>query len=423
MHPEQKAGRREKMIFPKKILIISLIVVIVAGGVYFFIIRDKSEAAGDESSDSAAEGRPVQEASLPVKVDVARIGDLIITLKSPGEAMTNMNIIIKAEATGMIKNLNVEESKHVRRGDLLVELDDEEPRLALERQEAERLRVLSEYLVEKRFADQGELNPTVDAEKVQKALDEYEIARTNFRAGQISREEYEKATREYEMALIELGEMKEEILAATKNLTQSEIRVKEAQLTLEKTKIRAPFSGIVFDIQVSPQEHVTAGTELFTLVNINRIHVQARVLESEIGKMEVGREADLKFSAYPGKVFKGHVKAISPVINPEDRTCKVTIEVANPEEEIKPGMHTDVEIAAEIYKDRLLVPQEAILVRMGGRKLIFVVEEGLAKWRYVDVGLENEEFVEILDGVKAGEVVCVDGHLTLAHDARVRIER
>jgi RND family efflux transporter MFP subunit len=410
------------MIFPKKILIISLIVIIAAALVYVFIIRNKSETTGDESSDSAEEGRTVQEASLPVKVDVARIGDLIITLKSPGEAMTNMKVVMKAEASGMIKSLNVEESKHVKKGDLLIELDDGEPRLNLERAEADRLRVLSEYLVEKR-ADQGELSSTVDAEKVQKARDEYETAGKLFRAGQISREEYEKASRELELSLIELGEMKDEILAATKTLTQTEIRVKETQLTLEKTKIRAPFSGIVFDIQVSPQGHITTGTELFTLVNIDRIHVQARVLESEIGKMHEGREVDLKFSAYPGKVFKGKVKAISPVINPEDRTCKVTIEVPNPEEAIKPGMHADVEIAAEIYTDRLLIPQLAVLVRTGGRKLAFVVEEGIAKWRYIDVGLENEDYIEVLDGVKEGEVVCVDGHFTLAHDAKVRIEK
>ena len=101
------------MIFPKKILIISLIVIIVAAVIFVFIIRNKSESAGDESSDSAEEGRTVQEASLPVKVDVARIEDLIITLKSPGEAVTDKNIVMKAEVSGMINRLNVEESKHV----------------------------------------------------------------------------------------------------------------------------------------------------------------------------------------------------------------------------------------------------------------------------------------------------------------------
>ena len=411
------------MIFPKKILVISLCVIIVAAVVFYFIFfKNKAETAGDESSDSAATKRKVQEASLPVKVTDAHRGDLIITLKSPGEAVTSMNIVVKAEVGGLIEKLNVEESQHVNRGELLAELDDTEYRLNLERQEAARLKVLSDYLVEKRFSDKGELSIAVDEKGVQEAKDTYEKARQQYREKKISQEEYEKASRNYEMVLIESGEMKEEVLAAAKNLTQNEIAVKEAQLTLEKTKIRAPFSGIVFDIQVSPQERVSPGTELFTLVNIDRIHVQARVLESEIGKMRIGREVDLKFSAYPGKVFKGKVKAISPVVNPDDRTCKVTIDVANPEEEIKPGMHAEVEIAAEIYEDRLLIPQDAVLVRMG-RKLAFVVEEGIAKWRYIEVGIENEDYAEVLDGVKEGETVIIEGHFTLAHDANVRIEK
>ncbi len=409
------------MVFPKKVLIIALCVIIVAVLVYFFVFRGKSEKSGEESAEASAEGRAIEEASLPVKVDVARIGDLIITLKSPGEAVTNMEIDIKAEVSGVIKNLNLEESKHVKKGELLVELDDEEYRLKYENASANRLKFLSDYLVEKRFAEQ-EASTSADIEKIQKAKDDYDNARKLYSEGRLSRSEFETASSEYELALIEAGEKKEEILAATKNLTQAEITVKEAQLDLEKTKIRAPFSGIVYDIQVSPQEHVTAGQELFTLVNIDRIQVQARVLESEISKMKVGREVDLKFSAYPEKVFKGIVKAISPVINPEDRTCKVTIDVANPEEEIKPGMHADVEIAAEIHKDRLLIPQEAVLVRMG-RKMAFVIEGELAKWRYIDVGLENEDYVEVLDGVKDGETVIVDGHFTLAHDAKVRIEK
>lgn len=411
------------MIFPKKILVISLCVIIVAAVVFYFIFfKNKSETAGDESSDSAATERKVQEASLPVKVTDAHRGDLIITLKSPGEAVTSMNIVVKAAVGGLIEKLNVEESQHVKRGELLAELDDTEYRLNLERQEAARLKVLSDYLVEKRFSDKGELSVAVDEKGVQEAKDAYEKERQQYREGKISQEEYEKASKNYEMVLIESGKMKEEVLAAAKNLTQNEIAVKEAQLTLEKTKVRAPFSGIVFDIQVSPHERVSAGTELFTLVNIDRIYVQARVLESEIGKMRVGREVDLKFSAYPGKIFKGKVKAISPVVNPDDRTCKVTIDVANPEEEIKPGMHAEVEIAAEIYEDRLLIPQDAVLVRMG-RKLAFVVEEGIAKWRYIEVGIENEDYAEVLDGVKEGETVIIEGHFTLAHDANVRIEK
>jgi RND family efflux transporter MFP subunit len=304
---------------------------------------------------------------------------------------------------------------------LLVVLDDEEYRFELEKAEASHLKTLSELLVEKRFAGPEEAQPEADQKKIQKIRDDYDRARKLYQDGKMAREEFEKAGKDFEMALIESGERKEEILAAAKGLTQAEIAVKEAQMKIEKTKIRAPFSGIACDIKVLPQERVTANQELFTLVNISEIHVRAKVLESEVGKIKVDREADLRFSAYPERVFKGKVKAVSPIINPEDKTCSVIIDVSNPAEEIKPGMHAEVEIAAEIYKNRLLVPQEAILVREG-RKLVFAVEGGLAKWRYIDVGLENEDFAEILNGVKEGESVCIEGHGTLAHDARVKIE-
>jgi RND family efflux transporter MFP subunit len=400
------------VIFSKKILIISLIVIVVAVLAFFIFFRGKTDESEEASAqDSAEEAQKAKETPLPVKVVEAQRGDLIIKLKSPGEAVTNMKIDMKAEVAGVIKSLNVEESKHVKKGELLVALDDEKYRLDLELEEATRLNVLSELLVEKRFAEPGEAKSGQDKEKIQKAKDDYEEARRNFRKALISRVEFEKASTEYELSLIESGEKKEEILAATKGLTQAEIRVKTAKMNLEKTKIKAPFSGLIHDIKVSPQEHVTSGRELFTLVNIDRIRVHAKVLESEIGKMN-----------YQGKIFKGEVKAISPVINPQDKTCNVIIDVANPEEEIKPGMHVEVEIAAEIHKDKLLIPQDAVLVR-SGRKLAFVVEEGLAKWRYIDVGLENEDYAEVLDGVKEGEPVIIEGHFTLAHDARVRIQK
>jgi len=170
------------MVFPKKVLIIALCVIIVAVLVYFFVFRGKSEKSAEESAEASAEGRAIEEASLPVKVDVARIGDLIITLKSPGEAVTNMEIDIKAEVSGVIKNLNLEESKHVKKGELLVELVDEEYRLKYENAAANRLKFLSDYLVEKRYAEQ-EASTSADMEKIQKAKDDYDNARKRYSEG------------------------------------------------------------------------------------------------------------------------------------------------------------------------------------------------------------------------------------------------
>jgi RND family efflux transporter MFP subunit len=409
------------MIFSKKILTIVLIAILIGLSVYYFVVKKRAVSGeGEASSGEQAQETRTSETPLQVKVEEAKLGDLIIKLRSPAEAVTDRKIIMKAEVQGVIKNLNVRESKHVKRGDLLIELDDQEYKLNYDNAEAARLKAFSEMLVEQRFADAGGGSEGEQSGELKNAILQFEEAGQQYQKGLISREEFEKRSRLYERVLIESGEKKDEVVAAMKGLTQAEISVKKAQLDLEKTKIRAPFSGIITDIQASPGEHVSVGRELFTLVNISRIQVHASVLESEIGKMQVGREVDLRFSAYPGKVFKGKVSAISPIVNPEYKTCKVFVDVENPEEELKPGMHAEVEIAAEIHKNKLLVPQDSILTR-SQRKLLFVVEDGLAKWRYVEIGLENEDFAEILDGVEAGEQIIVEGHFTLAHDARVKI--
>ena len=409
------------MIFPKKVLVAVLVLIIIGVAAYFVFFKNKGssgeEASGGKSVQTA--DKP-EEQALPVRVSPVKKGNLVIRLKSPGEAVTEKMIVLKTEVAGTIKSLNVKEGQHVRSGDVLVEIDDQEYRLKWERAEALRLKYLSDLLLDKQFAEPDKELDAQARERIRQAEQDFSKAGSLLGQGKISRQDFEKAKRAYETVLIESGIKKEEVMAASKGLTQAEIDTKIAQMEVEKTKIRAPFGGIITDIKISPEENVSIGRELFTLVNISQIKVQAKVLESEVGKMKVGHEATLRFSAYPGKIFKGHVEAISPVINPEDRTCTVHILVDNPEEEIKPGMHAEVEIAADVYSDRLLVPQEAVLVR-GGRKLVFVVEGDLAKWRYIDVGLENEEYAEVLDGVKEGEQVIVEGHFTLAHDAKVRI--
>ncbi len=380
----------------------------------------------ESSSNSAEVKEKVKVEYVEVKLAPVIVDNLIIKLKSPGEAVTNKYIVMKPEVSGKIKVLDVQEGQHVRQGDVLAQLDDREYALSVESAEAARLKNLSELLLESQFSEQSDLAQDVDLEMLGKAEKVYESKRQLYRDGEISEAELEEAYRVFELVLIESGQKKDEVIAAAKYLTQSEIDVKKARLNLDKTNIRAPFSGIITDIKVSLEEHVSGATELFTLVNIEKIQVHAKVLESEIGKMKVGREVELKFSAYPDRIFQGTVKAISPIVNPDDKTCKVFIDAPNPREEIKPGMHAEVEIVADIYEDRLLVPQEAILHR-GGRKLVFVHQDGLAKWRYVQTGLENEDFAEILpaerqgEGVVEGEQVLVEGHFTLAHDARIKI--
>ena len=204
------------MVFSKKVLVISLIVIVAAILIFFIFIRQKSdESAGESAQESAEEKQKAEETPLPVKVVSAQKGDLIIKLKSPGEAVTDRIINMKAEVSGIVKGLNVEEGKHVRKGDLLIALDDTSYRLDLENAEATRLERLSELMLDKRYAESEEMPSSLDKAKIQRIKNEFEKASELYRKGLISRKEYETA----ELALIESGEKKDEIMAAARGLT------------------------------------------------------------------------------------------------------------------------------------------------------------------------------------------------------------
>jgi RND family efflux transporter MFP subunit len=414
------------MIFSKRTLACSLGIIIVAALSYIFILKNGRPRNGEATAEAVvqpaapgATGR-VEETPLPVKAVRVGRGDLVILLKSPGEAFTEKKALIKAEVSGVVKELKAEEGKRVRAGEVLVVLDEQSSRLRLEKAEAERLNRLSEMLLENQFGDTERKSPGSMTEELRLSNEEFEKAASRLAMGKIGRAEFDKVRNAHEVLLIEAGMKKDEIQAAAKGLTQAEIEVAIARMEIDRTKVRAPFDGIVTGVKASIGESISPGQDLFTLVDIREIRVEARILESEIGRIKAGREADLRFAAYPGRVFRGKVRAVSPVVDPETKTCGAHIVLDNPSGEIKPGMHAEVEIAAEVFRDRLLVPQEAVLVR-GGRKLVFVVGDGLAKWRYIEPGLENERFVEVLEGVKEGDEIITDGHLTLAHDAEVKI--
>lgn len=403
----------------KLILIIFFIAILTLTGIWLLRKAAKRPAAESYSSASVSGEGPAS-APLPVKVAVARLADLEKRIKSPGQVFTERKIVLKAEVKGVLKKLLIREGQHVQKDEILVELDDTPYKLKLEQDEAARLKALSELLLDRFFRQPETTTNQEEILNLKKAEENYLRAEKTFQEGLLAQSELEKARRDYELALIGSGLKRDEIIAASKGLTQAEVNVKIARLELEKTRLAAPFSGIVTQIKVAPGENIEVGREICTLVDLRQLKIEAKVLETEVGKIKEGREAQVRFSAYPDRVFEGQVAAISPLVSPTEKTCSVFINLDNPAEEIKPGMHAEVEIVTEVFARRLLVPQEAVLVR-GGRPLVFVVENGLAKWRYIQTGEENEQYVEVLEGLSEGEQVIIEGHLTLAHDSPVRI--
>ena len=362
---------------------VALVFAALGAGIYWRISSEASaENAGSDAGDGVTTSSSMFSTDVAIAVEGAEavLDTLVLSVSASGQAEAWRRARMTAEVAGRVQRVPVQDADRVGEGELLVALDPTDMELALERAEARLAQAEADYR-EKLLFDE-DLAPEVRAER-------------------------ERAQR------------------LKSGLTEAEIAVREARLDLERTRIRAPFPGRVASVNVVPGQLVSQGTELMSVVDLDPIKVQVQGLEGELAHLAPGGKAELRFSAFPDEVFTGTIRTINPLVEQQTRTAKVTVVVPNTEGRILPGMYARVELEAQRIPDRILVPRSAILER-DRRTMLFVLEDGKAKWRYVTTGLENDEYVEIVENpetemVRPGEVVLTGGHFTLTHDADVRL--
>jgi RND family efflux transporter MFP subunit len=173
-------------------------------------------------------------------------------------------------------------------------------------------------------------------------------------------------------------------------------------------------------------EIVSTGAAVCTIFNNDLLEASVNVLEADLGHLEQGRPVLLAIPA-TGDTLRAVVDVISPTLDEATRTCEVIIRFGNPEGRYRPGMFVRTQIAGVIYKDKLLAPHSALLIR-DNRTLVFKKEGDRARWLYVDIGLQNEQWVEILKvhsggSLAPGDEIVVSDHLTLAHEAKIKVRK
>ena len=387
---------------------VTLVVFLVLGaaltGVFLRIRAGGDEEPGDggdattDSVRAAVESTAAAQAfateiALPVEAAVIERDTFVIWVSASGRAAALRTAALHAEVEGPVVDTSVREGGYIAAGDVLVRIDPTLYDLRVRQAQARLDRARADY-EDKILFDDRITDPAVREERARQA---------RIRVG----------------------------------LEENEAALEEAQYELAKTAIHAPFAGRVANLAVTPGTRVSAGDSLATIVDLSQIDIDAEVLHSELPLVEVGREAMATFPALPGEEFRGRVVSVNPLIDPDTQTARVTVRLGNPEARIVPGMPGNVRIAGRMLADRTFVPKEAVVER-SRRQVIFVFEPaepgsatGSAQWKYVTTGLENDRYVEIIaapEGVEAtfvpvgGELVLVDGHATLTHDARVRIE-
>jgi len=262
--------------------------------------------------------------------------------------------------------------------------------------------------------------------RLQDISDEFSNLERMERQGQITREERYAREIQLDLQAIRDGKFRSEVAAARSGVAQARATLERARVDLERTQIRAPFGGVVTGLRLSLGELVTVNQSVCTIVDNVHIEAEVGVLEADLAHVETGKPVLLGIPALTLTVPLT-VDVVSPQFDRNTRTCQVLIRLENEEGRLRPGMFVRAQIAGETHRDRLLVPREAILTREG-RPLLFKVEEGRAKWLYVQLGESNDHLVEIervLQGgaLEPGDKVVVSDHLTLAHDAPVKVRK
>jgi RND family efflux transporter MFP subunit len=369
-------------------IVVALIVTLSLGAGIYLRIQKGNDASrdGDTGTDGA---RPAISAAetfstdLAIPVEAAEVirDTLVISVTAAGEAAAVRQTTMLAQVSGRVERLLVRENDRVTTSSLLLAVDSTE--LALE---------VARALAAKRSAEASYKETTLFDDRV-------EDARIRAERDAVAR--------------------------AKSGLDGAEVALRKAELDLSRTRVVPPFAGRVASLQVVPGQWVRTGDQLMTIVDLDKIKVEVQVLEGEVGYLTAGRSARVSFSALPDEVFTGRIETINPIIDQTTRTAKVTVMVDNPGGRILPGMYARVSLDARRFPDRILVPRAAILER-DRRSMLFVHENGAAKWRYVTTGLENESLVEIVSHaetqmVEPGEQVLVRGHYSLTHDAVIRI--
>ncbi len=331
-----------------------------------------AQVVEDSAGSKNREDRKGEAQGVPVEVTRAFVGEISSSILLSSTIQTESRVDVYSQVAGLVDRILVEEGAHVEKGAVLAVLDDREYALDEAKAEVSFLQLQNEY---RRIEHM-------------------------HRDDLISVEEYENAGYE---------------------LRQAELEWEKAKLLLDYTRIEAPISGVVSERFVNVGDRITANAEVFSVVNLDSLIAVVHVPEREIDTVRLEQDVKITSDFIRDRELGGWVKRISPVVDPNSGTFKVTVGIDGDGIPLKPGMFVNVHIITDIHEKALLVPRDAV-VYDGGREYIFLAsEDSTARRIELDRGFSNNRIVEVLSGVKENDRVIVVGQSGIRDGARITV--
>jgi RND family efflux transporter MFP subunit len=234
----------------------------------------------------------------------------------------------------------------------------------------------------------------------------------------ISKDEYEKQKSLYEKGGVTLRELRNSEVSTT----NAQYDFESAEIRLAKMNITAPFSGVIVELPYYTKgTRVTSGQPMVTLMSYDKMYVDFNLPEKNISEVELGQEALITNYTIVEDTLIGKVSELSPMISAETRTFGGKLLIDNPDLTLRPGMFVKADIITAKKDSVIVIPKNIILTGNRG-KYVFVVERNsAADDRQIVTGIENNDYVEVLEGLKVNDRLIIKGFETLRDNSKVKI--
>ncbi len=403
--------------------ILSLAVVLLFSGC--------SKKAADQSSDTEATATPVQVATA-----VKQPLDQIVTAEAVLFPLKQANITPKISAP--VQRFLVQRGDHVHTGQLLAVLEDADLRAGARESEQLYRQAQAAYATTTNATLPEDMTKAqADVESARSALDAakkvLQSRETLLREGAIAQKLVDDArvaevqaqsqfdtANEHLKSLQSVGRV-EQVKSAQAQVDAAKAHYQSVQAQVGYSEVRSPMNGVVADRPLNVGEMASAGSPLFTIVDISRVVARANVPARQASALHVGQRASI--SDQSGDLT-GKVTVVSPAVDPSTTTLQVWVEAPNSGEKLKLGSTVQVSINAGQIPDAVVVPVAALLASdEGGEKVMLAGADGLAHETKVEVGIRSGDNVQIVSGVKPGDRVITEGGLGLDDKAKIEIAK
>jgi membrane fusion protein (multidrug efflux system) len=235
---------------------------------------------------------------------------------------------------------------------------------------------------------------------------------------QISEDEYNNTK-----SLFEKGGVTEfEVRNAEISKLNAQKSYQTAQSNLDKMEVRAPFDGIIVDLPYyTIGTIVSSGTQVVSIMNYSKMYMEINLPEKNISTIAIGQKALITSYTLTEDTLSGVVTELSPMISTETRTFKGTLQINNPELKLRPGMFVKADIITAQKDSTIVIPKDLILSNNRGRYVFVVGNNNTAEQRRINIGLQNEDEVEIVDGLTRNDILITEGYETLRNRGKIAI--